>query len=117
MENLAALKVIASFGATLGEEIEASLADGKLDISDAPKFFPSLMAIGGVVEAVKAKPSLDGLSVEERAELEAFIKSDLDLANDKLELVIESSLSLALAAVGVIEMVKQLKVKTEAAQA
>ena len=116
MENLAALKAIAHFGATLGEEIEASMADGKLDISDAPKFFPSLMGISEVVEAVKAKPSLAACSESDLVELKNYIAADLDLANDKLELIIESSMAVAVSIVGVIEMAKALK-KVEAAPA
>lgn len=118
MTNLEALKKIAHFSATLGEEVEAALADGKLDLSDAPKFFPSLMGISDVVEAVKAKPSLSALSVEELAELKAYIDADLDLANDSLEEIIEESLGLAAGIVKVIDMAKKFKkAKAEVAQA
>lgn len=116
MENLAALKVIAAFGANLGEEIESALSDGKLDLADAPKFFPSLMGISNLIEAVKAKPSFGALTEAELVDLKTFFAAELNLANDKLELVIESSIAVAVSIVGIISMAKALK-KVEAAPA
>ena len=103
MDKMQAAKVLVKFGAELGMDIEKSLDDGKLDAGDAVRFFPVLTQIGDVVEAIKVAPkSFSEFTTEEKAELSAYLDSELDLVNDNLEHLIEKSLVVV---AGIMELV------------
>lgn len=110
MDRISAAKVLLKFGADLGMDIEKSLADGKLDVSDAVNFFPVLTSIGSVVEAAKIAPkAFSEFTVEEIAELSSYLDAELNLANDKLEMLIEKSFMVVAGILELVHLASSLK--------
>lgn len=102
------LKIALGFAIGLGEKIEAALADdGKITWSELFSFIPVLT---GVPTVVKAAPQLldefKDLSQAEKDELNAWLQSELDLSNDKLETYIEKGFELLLALSALIALKK-----------
>lgn len=92
------LKKAGKFGVGLGMQIEKALADGKFTWTDLPGFVDELLEIPGIVnnrEAIVAE--FKDLTIDERAELLAYLKQEFDLADDVLESKIEKGLDIAFA--------------------
>ena len=110
MNKMEAAKVLLKFGADLGMSVERSLADGKLDLADSANFFPVLMNIGNVIEASKIAPkALGEYTSAEVAELSDYLDVTLDLANDKLESLIEKSFLMVTSVMELVNLAKNLK--------
>ena len=80
----------------LGKAIEKSLSDdGQVSVGDLPNFFFILKEIGPAFEGVDKLPlELKMASQEEYEELKAFIKSELDLEDDKVEAIVKDSFAI-----------------------
>lgn len=109
------LKAFLAFGLALGSSIEKSLADdGKITVGDAGNLLAPLMkapaAFAGASEAFKEVADLDD---EERADLNAYVKANFDIADDRLEAVVEEAFQIALSASKIVSLLK----KPEAVQA
>lgn len=70
---------------------QAKADDGKVTVKDAPLLLAPGMklipALDGVSKAVK---EIESMADDARAELEAKLKSEFDIADDKLEMKIEA---------------------------
>lgn len=104
------LKKLIKFSCDFTEQIADALSDGKFSWTESFGFVDEVMQIPGVVKSFPAiKQELSELSPEERQELYDYLKEEFDIPNDKVELFIENSLSLAIAAVALVEQWKALK--------
>lgn len=86
-------KELLEWGFAVQEAISGSLEDGKINLADAPRFFPALVksakGIGGIN---KVGAELLDLSPTEEVELLDFVRERFDLPDDRLELLIEDTL-------------------------
>jgi len=81
----------------LGKGIESSMADGKLNVLDIPNFIPFLTLILPAIEGSEQVPfEFKVADPAEIEELKAYLKENLDLADDQLETFIEDSFKVAL---------------------
>lgn len=104
------LKKCVKFGIEIGEAVDASLADGHFSIADASNFFKPMMEVPSVVAAGKlAMPELKDLDAAEAKELVDYVTTELNIANDKAEAVIEKSLKVAAALYEIYLSVKESK--------
>jgi len=90
-------KELLDFGFKLSGAIMDASADGTVNLTDAPLFFPPLMA------SVKAFGGIQGVSAElvdldevEKAELLDYVRGQFDLPDDQLEMLIEDTIALVL---------------------
>ena len=98
------LKKLVSFACGFTKEIASAMADGKFKTAEIFGFFDEIMEIPGVVKSFPAiLAEIKDLTIDERKELEAYIQDKFDLANDKVEAVIEHSMSFAFSAVALVE--------------
>lgn len=109
MYGIENLKKLIKFGCDLTKQISTSLADGWSWI-DAFGFVDEVAAIPGVVKSFPAiQLELSELSTEERQELYDYLVEEFDIPNDRVEVVLENSIALAIAAVALVEQWKALK--------
>lgn len=104
-------KEMVAFGIAVGEAIDQSLADnGKIGLEDAMKFYNAVLAAGSAFDnaGLIAKEVKD-MDQAERDELYAYVEAEFDIANDKLEEVIEVALATALQVYKLVETIKGLK--------
>jgi hypothetical protein len=81
----------------LGRGIEKSLGDDKIDFTDIPNFIPATMVLFQAIDGIEAVPlEFNVSSKEEIEELKAYVQSQLDLDDDKLEAFIEDSFKVLL---------------------
>lgn len=103
------LKKLIKFGCDLTSQIASSLEDG-WSWHDAFGFVDEVAAIPGVVKSFPAiKKELSELSPEERQDIYDYVKAEFDIPNDRLEVVVENSLALAISAVALVEQFNALK--------
>lgn len=104
------LKKLIKFSCDFTEQITEALADGKFTWMESFGFIDEVMQLPGVVKSFPAiKQELSELSPEERQELYDYLKEEFDIPNDRLEAFIENSLSLAIAAIALVEQWKAIK--------
>jgi hypothetical protein len=81
----------------LTDAIIKSLEDGKVSIADAPKFWGTLIGSGKAIGGINQVPlEIAELSSEELAELVQLVKNRFNLADHRLEELIENILFHAL---------------------
>lgn len=94
LENI---KKVLAFSFALAKAVDLARADGKIDYMDVQYLLaPALKITDAVSGAKQALLEIKDLSVEERAQLDAYIQSEFDIANEELEVKIEKGLALAL---------------------
>lgn len=100
-------KTVVKFAITLANSVDKVLADNKVDIMDIPHVMAPLMQVGSAVAALKqAKEEFKAATPEEKAELFAQIKADLDLKSDRTEEIVERSIDLAVAVTELVKLIK-----------
>lgn len=100
-------KEIVKFGIDMGEAFDKAFSDGKFGVEDLSHFFTAFLSASDAFEGIGLVPNeIKDMSPEELLELKAYIVEEFDIANDKLEEVIEKSLSIALA---IYEMIMLFK--------
>lgn len=98
------LKIVAKFGIDLGEAFAAALADKKITLQEALGFLPTVMALPGILQAKdQIVAEFKDLDMAEREELNKYIQTEFDIANDQLENKIEKGLIAAVAVLDLIE--------------
>jgi len=94
LENI---KKVLAFSFSLAKAIDLARADGKIDYTDVQYLLaPAMKVVDAVAGAKQALAEIKDLSVEERAQLDAYIKAEFDISDDELEVKIEKGLALAL---------------------
>jgi len=99
---------VIDFAVALGQSVEKAKLDGKIDVTDIAYFMDPLMKLVPAVENIKAvKEEMLNASAEAKQELVAHFKAKLDIADDKLEMVIEESFALAIAVSNLVAAIKK----------
>jgi hypothetical protein len=103
------LKKLVKFPLDLTKQITDSTADG-WQITDLFSFVDELSTIPGIVknwkETVAELKELDAL---ERAELHAYVVTEFDIPNDKVEVFVENALLNVVSLIALYEQFKALK--------
>ena len=101
-------KTVVKFAVTFANSVDKVLADNKVDLLDIPHVMAPLMQVGSFASALKnVKEEFASATAEEKAELIAQVKEDLDLKSDKTEEIIEKSLDLAVAVAEIAKLIKK----------
>lgn len=109
------LKEMVSFGLSLGMAIDKSLADdGKISFADVGNLIaPIMKAPAAFMGADKALEELKNLDEEGKKEMNDFVKSEFDIADDKIEAIVEECIGIAMSAAKVVSMVAKQEEKPE----
>lgn len=76
---------------------ETANADGKLDWTDVPTFIgPAKDAFAAVNDVKLCLTEIKNLTAEDKAELCTWFEGEFDIANDKVEKIVENGLESAL---------------------
>ena len=103
------LKELVVFLAVLGSAADRATKNG-LDMADIAFFMPVFLKAPAAFEGLDvAKLEAKELDNAEIAELNQAVAENLDLENDKVEALVEKSLSALVSIYGIIEEVKALK--------
>ena len=88
------LKDVLKLFLTFVEDLSESLGDKEITLTDAFNFFDTLQAVGPAIAGIDQIPAeLKDLDANEKKELNAFIASEFDIENDKVEMYIEKALA------------------------
>lgn len=99
----------------LGKGFEASLADGKLSLTDIPNFIAFFTLIMPALDNIDEVPFEFTVSDPEQLdELKAYLKDNLDLEDDQLEAFIEDAFKVALDIYALVKLYFNLPPKEEA---
>jgi len=100
-------KTVVKFAVTLANSVDKILADNKVDILDIPHVMAPLMQVGPFAGALKtAKEEFKAATPEQKLELIAQVKADLDLKSDRTEEIIEKALDLSVAVADLVKLIK-----------
>lgn len=100
-------KTVVKFAVTLANSVDKILADNKVDLLDIPHVMAPLMQVGAFASALKtAKDEFKAATPEQKAELIAAVKADLDLKSERTEEIVERSLDLAVAVAEIVKLIK-----------
>jgi hypothetical protein len=103
------LKALVAFGLSLGMAIDKSLADdGKITFTDAGNLIaPIMKAPAAFSGAAQALAELKALSDEDRAELNAYVKSEFSIHDQHVEAVVEECVNMGTSAARVLALLKK----------
>lgn len=100
-------KKVVKFAVSLANSVDKVLADNKVDMLDIPHVMAPLMQVGAFASALKdAKEEFKSATPEEKAELIAQVKEELDLKSERTEEIVEKSLDLAMSVAELVKLVK-----------
>lgn len=102
------LKELVSFGLAFGMAIDKSLADdGKITFGDVGNLIAPIMqapaAFGG---AQIALVELKALDEDGKKELNEFVKAEFNIADDKVEAIIEEAINMAVSGARIVALMK-----------
>lgn len=105
------LKELVAFGLSLGSAIDRSLSDdGKITFADAGNLIgPIMKAPAAFAGAEQALVELNALDEEGKKELNEFVKSEFDIADDRIEAIVEESVGVAVGAARIVALLKKPK--------
>lgn len=107
-EGTKELKELLTFVIALGESLESALADKKFEMAELALLMPALMKAGDAFTGLdKLGGEVKDLDEAEMADLVAFVKNDLDLANDNVENIIENALDLGAKVYAFVQLFKK----------
>ena len=103
MAGIKESKEFVLFGVALGDALYKSFEDGSIGLSDIFKLVPVFKSAKAALEGLAGVPEeLKDLDDAEKEELVAAVKAQFDIADDKMELAIESAFEMAVAAIQLI---------------
>lgn len=98
------LKKLIKFSCDLTKQIAVAMADGKFVWTEAFGFFNEVTQIPGIVKSFPdIKNELAELDPDERQLLNDYFAAEFDIPDDKVEVFIEHSLSVAIGIVALVE--------------
>lgn len=101
-------KTVVKFAVTFANSVDKVLADNKVDMLDIPHVMAPLMQVGSFAGALKtAKEEFKSATPEQKAELIAQVKAELDLKSERTEEIVEKSLDLAVAVADIVKLIKK----------
>lgn len=90
-------KELLKFVIEIAEALDASLADGDIGFMDLSNLVSAMMASAAAFDNISMIPAeMKDLDTTEAQELYDYCKSELDLASDKIESIVEMALQIGL---------------------
>lgn len=97
----------------LGEAVDKAMVDKKFDAAELGLLIAPLLHVAAAFEGVGKVPAeLKDLSEAEQLELVEFVKTELELEADKVELVVEKGLELAVKVAGFVKLFAKVEAPT-----
>jgi len=107
MYGIKETKELVKFGIDMAESFDKALGDGSFSLEDLSFFFNAFISASAAFENIGQVPTeLKDLSAEEMAELKEYVNTEFDIANDKLEAVIEKAIAVV---IGIYELISLFK--------
>lgn len=106
--GIEALKKGVKFAVSIASQVTQVMEDGKFSWMETFSFIDEFQE--GVVVIKNGKQivaELKDLSPEEKTELDAYVKAEFDIADDRVEKIVEDSLSIAFSIVSLIANLKK----------
>lgn len=104
------LKKAVRFATSIGNEIQTALADGKFAPTEAFSFIDEIAQLPDIInsrsEIVAEAKDIDSA---EGKELRDYVRTELNIASDKVENVIDAALAWIFATVELIQVSRSLK--------
>ncbi len=98
----------------LGHAVDRSLADGKMSAEDMLHLIPVMTSAGPALGGLMNVPKeIADMSAEESEMVYKHIEQKFDIANDKVEEIVETSLAVAVSIYGLVKKIMDLN-KVEA---
>jgi hypothetical protein len=98
------IKKVIGFGLGLSKDIPKALADGKINIKDAPLFLDDALKIPGVISAAaQVKNEYLDLDRNEKEEINQFVADTLDYPDADVEEVIADAFKVAIDASDLVQ--------------
>lgn len=108
LQGIEALKKGVKFAIGLANQVTEVMKDGKFSWTEGFSFVDELQEGAVVIKTGKQiVEELKELSVEERTELNAYVQSEFDIADDRVEKIVEDSLGIAFSIVSLIASLKK----------
>ena len=97
MAGIVELKEVVTTIVGLGNATGKALEDGNITVADIPLFITPLLSIPEALENIESVPGeLKDLEAAEKAELMAYVQTELDIPQEKVELVCEAAFGVVL---------------------
>lgn len=107
MAEVKELKEVLGFVCALANGIGEAAKDGKVSLGDATQLIPLLYKLPAAVDGMSEIPAeAKDLSQDEVDELAKYIKEELDLPQDKVEMAVEEGLDIALKLYALVQKLK-----------
>lgn len=108
MAGIENLKVAVLASVNFAEAIDKKMDDGKITLLEA--LSAGVGSFGDIVKVIKSGKAIaeefKDLDSDERTELSEYVAEELDLSNDKVEAIVEKSVSFLLSIDEMIELIK-----------
>jgi len=106
--NLKETKELVLWVASLANVMGEALEDGKISFTELPKFYGPLMNAGKAINGLKELPAeLKAVTAEELSMLVEEVKEELDLPQDKVEMIVEKALELGIVLFTIVKSFKK----------
>ena len=97
-------KAILKFVVVLGESVDLSLADNKIDFQDLPNVMAPIAAAGAAFKDFKlGLQQFKNADTAQLQELASFVRDDLNLRSDRTEELIEDAFEMAVRLYSVVK--------------
>ena len=93
--GIQSIKAVLELAIKLGQAVDTSLQNNKLDITDLQHFFGIVGSVAPAFEGFKSlKKELHDLDATEQEELALWVQENFNIADDKIEQAVENGLNL-----------------------
>lgn len=100
-------KELVKFVVELVNAVDYSLQDGKFSLIDVANFLKPMLSAPNAFNDIKnVSLEIKDLSEEEKVELKEYMKNELKIGSEKVEMVVEHSFSIALELATLVQMLK-----------
>lgn len=100
-------KELVKFVVELVNAVDYSLQDGKFSLTDVANFLKPMLSAPNAFNDIKnVSLEIKDLSEEEKVELKEYMKNELKIGSEKVEMVVEHSFSIALELATLVQMLK-----------
>lgn len=111
-----AIKKVLMFGLLMVASMRDILKDKKVTFQEAIQLLPQVMQLPDLITQLpEVKAEWNDRDQAELEEINAFVKNNFDLDDDKLEAAIEGAFDVVISIINEIDLIGDMKVKTPAA--
>jgi hypothetical protein len=97
MAGIKETKELLEFIIRLGEAVDRSMEDGEIGFMDMSNLVSAMLSANAAFSDISLIPAeIKDLSKEESEELYAYVRDELDLDSDKIEMIVENALEIGM---------------------